>query len=428
MKKIIVMVAAVLVCWLTQTAVFAAEVETLVNKLVEKKVITPVEGQIILEDTKTNVAKQTAQGTADTLPAWVQSIKWKGDLRMRYQWEEKDKTPAGGDTTTTRRERARLRLRLGGEANVAPDWKAYWRIDSAGSPALDDPRSTNATFEKTSSAKAISIGQAYMTYKPVPEAALVLGKMDRGLAIWTPDDLLWDGDINPEGAALSLNTNIADGLSGWINASYLIMAEVGGGADPSIVCIQPGVDWDIMDNLAFKGSLNYYAANSIKGLAAASIVGSGGTNTYTSDGDYKYDYDCWGFSAQLGMNLQKDAEVRQLINYAGVFADYIQNPDPDQENTGYLVGTFFGDKSVKDKNQWKATLLYRSLGKDAWPDFLDDSDFLSGITDAKGYELILEYGLAKNVTFGLDYYASETIKAATKLEQSLLQADIVMKF
>jgi hypothetical protein len=350
---------------------------------------------------------------------------------VRYQTEEKDTITAARVTTTAKRERARLRFRLGGEADLVNGWKGFWRLDSAGSSALDDPRSSNATFEKTSSAKAISVGQAYMTYSPINEATLIMGKMERGLAIWTPDDLLWDSDINPEGAALALTTNFGTGLSGWLNVGYFILGEMSAGADPTMLSIQPGVNWDIAENMEFKSSVNYYKTNSLKNLISTGIVGSGVTNTYSTAGGYKhwlYDYDSWGFSAQLGINLQEDAEVNEIINYVALFGDYIQNPDPDEQNTGYLVGTFFGDKSVKEKGQWQVTALYRSLGKDAWPDFLNDSDFLGGITDAKGYELILSYGLAKNVTLALDYYLSETDKAATKLEQSLLQVDVVMKF
>jgi len=131
---------------------------------------------------------------------------------------------------------------------------------------------------------------------------------------------------------------------------------------------------------------------------------------------------------ELGINLQKDAEVDEMINYVKLFADYIQNPDPSEENSGFLYGIQFGDPKVKEPGAWQAKALYRKLEKDAWPDFLPDSDFLGGITDAKGYEFIIEYGLAKNIAIGLDYYKTQTVKALSKKEQDIIQIDMMMKF
>ncbi len=204
------------------------------------------------------------------------------------------------------------------------------------------------------------------------------------------------------------------------------------GADPSLLSIQPGLTWKINDNTVLKTSVNIYEFNSLKGLPVSNITGGSGTNsTSGSPAAYKYDYDSVGLSAELGLNLQKDPDSRELVNYLGFFGDYIHNPDPSTANTGYLFGTTFGDKKIKDAGMWQAKVLYRKMEKDAWVDFLSDSDFLGGDTNAKGYELIFNYGLAKNVEFGLDYYSSQTLTVASganKEKQSVLQVDCVLKF
>lgn len=86
-----------------------------------------------------------------------------------------------------------------------------------------------------------------------------------------------------------------------------------------------------------------------------------------------------------------------------------------------------GDKKVSGPGQWQIKGAYRSLGRDAWLDAFPDSDFYGGATDVKGYEGIFEYGLNKNVSFGLDYYRSKRI-VAVKAPESVLQTDINFKF
>ncbi len=192
MKKFfIILMSGMFLSMLVPAAGFAGEIAPLVNTLVQKDVLSPAEGQSLIKESEA------------ANPAWVQSIKFKGDLRVRYQTEKKDTTPPSGSTTSAKRERGRIRFRLGGSAKPTDDWKVYWRIDTGGTT---DPRSTNATMDNNFTEKSIVLGQAYAVYKPIDNAELVMGKIKRGLAIWTPDDLLWDGDVNPEGGAIALKT------------------------------------------------------------------------------------------------------------------------------------------------------------------------------------------------------------------------------
>ncbi|MBU1043102.1 MAG: putative porin [Candidatus Omnitrophica bacterium] len=403
---------------------FAGEVDLLVDKLVEKDVLTPVEAQILLDETKTAVAKEIAEGKSGTLPSWIQTMTFKGDLRLRYQSEEKD-TITSLSTTTAKRERARVRFRLGSEAKVTKGFKVNFGLASGGS----DPRSTNQTFQDNFASKEIMLDYAYATYALNNNIDIMGGKIELSKTLWLVSDLLWDGDINPEGVFVNSHLPLNSSTEIFLNTGYFILDEMSSGADPSMFTIQPGIKWEISDAVTLKTSINYYAFNSVEGLPYSNIVDGGGTNTTsTSPASFKYDYDSLGFTAELGMNLQEDAEVDEIINYVALFGDYTKNTDPDKNNVGYLAGIKFGDKKVKDPSTWQAKVLYRTLEKDAWVDFLPDSDFLGGITDAKGYEFIVNYALAKNVILGLDYYRTETDIAASKKEQDLVQVDLLFKF
>ena len=116
------------------------------------------------------------------------------------------------------------------------------------------------------------------------------------------------------------------------------------------------------------------------------------------------------------------------IPRAAVFGDYIQNVDSHvDERSGYAAGIKFGDEKVVGKGQWQWKYQYTRLGRDAFPDAFPDSDRLGGITDVRGHEAILEFGLSKNVVLGFDYYQDQRIKAA-KNEQKIVQLDLSVKF
>ena len=83
---------------------WAGEVDVLINKLVEKGILSQPEATHLLMDMQKegarekNVAKEIATEAAKEetktsmvqIPKWVDKIKLKGDLRFRYQDEDKD--------------------------------------------------------------------------------------------------------------------------------------------------------------------------------------------------------------------------------------------------------------------------------------------------------------------------------------------------
>ena len=428
--------------WLLATAVFlfmagqgtarCGEIDQLVDKLVEKDVLNPNEAKLLLSDTKADVAMQNAQGKNSALPTWVQTMKFKGDLRLRYQQEELDAT-TGSTTTTTKRERGRVRLRMGVDATVTKGWDVGFGISSGApvsSTVIDrDARSTNQTMENNFTGKPLYIDYMYARWSAASNVAVLGGKMKLADTMWLVDDLLWDSDINPEGVSIAATWQVwGEGIELFLNTGYFVIDEISGGAgnaDPSLLYIQPGAVVEINDALKLKAAVNLNYFNSVEGLLYSQINKGGGTNT-TSAGRFVYDYDSWGITTELGYALNDESSAP--VKYYALFGDYISNSDPADQNTGYLFGGKFGSKKVSDKGTWQFKAQYRQLEKDAWVDFLPDSDVIEGITDVKGTELIFDYAIAKNVTLGVDYYMSETMKATTKKEQNVLQIDCNLKF
>jgi hypothetical protein len=116
-----------------------------------------------------------------------------------------------------------------------------------------------------------------------------------------------------------------------------------------------------------------------------------------------------------------------------LFGQYVHSDADDAvgDDTGYLFGVKFGHKKLTKFAEWLTTYNYRRIERDAWPDFLPDSDFYGGATNVKGHELEFEFSLHKNVSLGLDYYHSQPIRlpaGATNRDQDLIQVDLLLKW
>lgn len=417
-KSWLVVLIGMLLCTFISSSVFAGEIDLLVRKLVEKGVITAGEAQQIITETKEEVKKELAKGESSSVPAWVQNTKLKGDFRMRYQRDRKR-------ATATQNEKTRFRMRLGTESEVNDQTKVYFGLASGSSA---DPRSTNQTLQDSFAKKSVYIDYAYAAYTPFTWAALSLGRMKN--PIYQTGDMLWDTDINPEGAAVQLTRTLNDKLNFFMNNAFFMLDDSaspnGTGADPSMFVVQPGIDWAINDKAKIKLAGAYYGFNSVKNQV---LDNTSATNTLSgpSTSLLNYDFDSWSVSSELGIKEPLAFVNIGFIPYFSVFGDYVENLDPTDLNKGYLAGFKFGHEKVSDWKQWQAKYIYRYIGKDAVLDIFPDSDAYGGYTDVKAHEYILTYGLSKNISLDLDYYQSDRIKSA-KNKEKLMQVDLNFKF
>ena len=133
-----------------------------------------------------------------------------GDMRVRYEYRAGETagnipvappaTGIAGENDWQERKRERYRLRLGIRGTLVDDWFFGLRLETS-----SNPRSTNITFGDDSNngpfAKTndgVYVGQAYFGYKGFRDITLTVGRMPNPLVTTL---MVWDGDINPEGAA-----------------------------------------------------------------------------------------------------------------------------------------------------------------------------------------------------------------------------------
>jgi hypothetical protein len=427
MKKLMLLAVGFMMLMSGQS--YAGEIDLLIQKLSEKGVITPAESQELLNDTKDSVKSSIAAGTLDSIPAWVQNIKMKGDLRVRYQLNEKE--------GSVDRMRARLRLRLGAETRMADSFFAAFGFATGarkvvGTDVMDaEPRSTNHTFTDMFSKPSLMVDYGFIEYAPSSMVKLDMGKIRQ--PIWNPTDILWDTDLNPDGAALALNYSALESkLNLFLINSYFILDELSAvKSDPGIYTVQPGVSYKVFSNVNLKAACAVYRPN-VKG---AVLDNKSSTNSTNSAGGLKYEYNSVNPSAEVVMTGVP------FVSMLGVFGDYVKSSEPDTKNKGYCFGTKFGAEKVAEIGQWQGKYMKRKLEKDSFIDTMPDSDSYGGKTKMERNEGVPGLWLARNTNIVFDWYYTRNIASSSnvfrsngapnsdsRLQEKILQVDIVSRF
>jgi hypothetical protein len=339
-----------------------------------------------------NVEKKVAAiETKSKKSEWTEKVRLKGDLRARYQYQDIDEG--------TDRSRGRIRYRLGVIAKPIDNWEVGAGLASGGA----DQRSTNQSFDGSFSTKNINLDYAYAQYKMGNGVKAIAGKFKRKKYLWAPTDIMWDGDINPEGLGINYSTKNAVG-SAFVNTGIWVLEENSRSEDDSYMSYgQLGQKWE---NGGWKGTLagtvySFSDINFVDDLSAHE-----GTNTDSKLSSFN-------LAGELGTKVGGGSWK--------VIGEYINN---FETNTADDTAWAAGMKYKKDK--WAFKYIYADIDANSVPDFLPDSDRFDGLTDVKGHEVEVKYALNKKVTLALDFYAMED--KATNINQEVLQADVIVKF
>lgn len=249
----------------------AGELDMLLDRLVEKEVLDPGEAQEIRAGAQEEVKKEISQQRHKTLPLWLQAMKLRGDVRLRYQFNDN-----GNAAVTQHRGRYRLRFFVDSKVNE----KVYMGFGFASGSGAD-PRSTNQTFADNNGKKNLYIDYVFAEYNASDNLAFTAGRTKNPL--WLTNDMLWDTDINLEG--LALRTSLpGDDWDLFANAGLAILGESASNKqDPHLIYVQPGVSWRHPDRKAdFRAAAALYSFNHVRGAEPLPHRPPGATNTITT--------------------------------------------------------------------------------------------------------------------------------------------------
>lgn len=348
---------------------------------------------------------------------WASRLAWKTDLRYRHEYVNPEE--AAADQT-----RHRIRARLGLTARINDSVSATVGLATNG--GSNDPRSTNQTLGEGSTRKGLSVDLAYVDWKPIRGFSMQFGKMPQP---WQKvSGLFFDNDITPEG----LSAKHASGPF-FASAFGYYLSERSTASDATLLGGQVGMTGSV-GGVDLLGALGYFDVGGAEGQVTTLSPGcapngaffggpQGNTNVTDAFGCARLanDFNMIDVIAQAEMTLAD----RPLV----LFAEYVQNREADDLDSGYELGFNFG--KAADPHTWELGYAYHVTEKDAQFGQFVDSDFGGGITDVDGGVFRFGYAPAKNwVLNGTWFLNNRFVDAtgATEQDYERYQLDLNFKF
>jgi hypothetical protein len=269
-----------------------------------------------------------SQAVAQAAP----TVRFNGDFRVRYEY-----TSAGNGALALGREVARLRAGI--IYPLREDIVVRARL-ATGDP--DDPNSTDVTLSSFVNDFAVSLDIASIEVNR-PHWGAMAGKFANPFQY---TELVWDGDVNPQGAAGRIILGDRAKVSGTLTGLFFIVdqqannrsSDMGGGQFS--VSAPFGTGWRVT------GSAGYYDYR-IRSLTTAG-TGDTRSNRLAPGGTaYLSDFDL--FDVVIGVDYAGLGERYPLR----VLGDYVHNSGATDLNSGWGADIFVG------RSQRKGDLRYR---------------------------------------------------------------------
>lgn len=357
-----------------QFAAMSARVNALEAENEELRELSAVQGIITVEDLAATNAEVASLKSQNKSTSWADTLKWTGDFRYRYEDIEEDNKDD--------RERNRIRARAHLAAKPSDTTQVGLGIATGG----DDPVSTNQTLGGGGSTKDVRLDLAYFKWTGLENTLVTAGKFKNPFYLVQKSGLIWDGDFNPEGVAMS-----------WANDMFFATAEynfIEGDSrndDDGIWGVQVGGKFKLGDNMKLTASAKYLDIPT-KGRDA--IYDDDFFGNSSVNGVYVYDYNLFNGSLDLSFSL-----FDMPVN---IYGDYVENDDADDLETGYLAGVKLG--KAKKQGSWQLQYQYEDLEADATLGLVTDSDFMGGGTDGEGHKFSGKYMIQDKWYVGATYF------------------------
>lgn len=377
----------------------------------------------------------------------------------------------------------RLRARLGMKAVISEEWTAGIRI---GTGSDNNPVSTTQNLGGGFAKKDIWLDQGYLSWKPMDELTLTGGRFANP---FMSTDMLYSNDLNFDGVAAIFDhkLNREWGVFGTVGAfpvDYTNDTSSSNGFDKEesdnkwLYGAQLGAKWAINSNNRLKGALAYYRFDDIQGQRSSPCEPWAGAPGCDSDGTraafmqkgnsvfllrditpnplnpsatpqpqfvgLASEFNLLDLNVVWDADLPQDFKLRSQGNYIHNLSydegdmrkrsagQIVNNLDSSGEiesgaNAWMVQFTLGNALDLKRKGDWNLFAGYKYIQPDALPDGFNDSSFHLGGTNAKGYFMGGNYGLAKNVSATGRWMSTEAVYGAP-FDIDVLQLEINTRF
>ena len=387
------------------------------------------------------------------------------------------------NTREDRTNQFRLRARLGMKAVISPEWTAGIRI---GTGSDNNPVSTTQNLGGGFAKKDIWLDQGYLNWKPTDELTLTGGRFANP---FMSTDMLYSNDLNFDGVAAIFDHKLNRdwGVFGTVGAfpvDYTNDTSTSNGFDKEesdnkwLYGAQIGAKWAINSNNRLKGALAYYRFDDIQGQRSSPCepwAGAPGCDTdgsraaFMQKGNSVFllrditpnpanptttpqpqfvglasEFNLLDLNLVWDADLPEDFKLRSQGNYihnlgyeegdmrkrseGQIVNNLNSNGEIESGANAWMVQFTLGNAlDLKKQGDWNMFAGYKYIQPDALPDGFNDSSFHLGGTNAKGYFLGGNYGLAKNVYATGRWLSTEAVYGAP-FDIDVLQLEINTRF
>jgi hypothetical protein len=362
------------------------------------------------EETKDSVATVASD-------SWSDRIRLQGDFRYRYETIDVENSAF--------RRRNRIRARANIQADLADDVEVGFGLASGG----EDPVSSNQTLGGGGSSKDVVLDLAYADWQLADGLHVLAGKYKNPWLRVGGQPLMFDGDWRPEGLALSYKRDwfFLNAVGSWFesdtgksNDNYSWGAQIGAAGEFGGARLRGGIAYY---SIKTKGeSTTFGDPGDPADYFGNTAVEAGGLpcgSTPDTDCFYLYDYLLTEVFAEATFNIGDWP--------AAVYLDFVNNSDPSANNTGWAIGTKFGQ--AKALGDIEFSYYYADKEADSTFGLVTDSDFAGGGTDNKGHFIKVNFGINESLSIGAEYIINEIdIVAGSKQDYNRLMIDAQWKW
>jgi hypothetical protein len=459
-------------------AVRVPYVPQIVKDEISKQVAEAVKPGVVADVVKE--AKEEKWGVPAALPEWLTHTRVTGSVLLReedvlygkgnqiqppYYYNYNIVNAAGGidragpsGLLDVSEDRIRFRgaARLAIESDLSDSIKAGIRLSTGNTSDLVSP---SQTLDGTPP-YSFGIDNLYVRFdernaQKFPWLSVVAGRFT---SPWlSPTDLIFHKELNFNGVAftgrLGLGDHSAEQSHLFMTVGVMPIQEIAlSTSDKWLYAAQAGANIRFSDNqrlqfavalydyLGYEGRENAPNGSTLLDYTAPQFFRTGNTlfdirndndpttNLFALASKFRLVNIAATYSALVGrysLRVGADAVKNVGFNEAEIFARTGQLVTP--RTKGYQGDISFGYPSVMSAGAWRALIGYRYLQRDAVIDAYTDSDFHFGGTDAQGYYITADYGLANRVWMRLRYLSSNQIDLAPYAVDTI-QLDLNTRF
>ncbi len=350
-----------------KTAAKIDRVEAAINQL-GSPVITP-SSKFIPND------ESGSSAISISLPS---ALDISGDIRLRYEANF-------GGRDARNRDRGVVRARLRGSYAVT-DWLSAGGQLTTGD--ADDPNSSDITLSNFNDDLSVSLDQAWLQIK-TDKVELAGGKIPQP---FVRTDMVWDGDVYPQGASASYATNFG-AASFKASALYFMIDESVGGLDSRMIGGQMTLKIPVNAELKVDIAASYYDYR-LKSIISGN-AGDFRSNRF-ANGGYLSDFNLLDILGSATWNGLGNRWPMKLT------ADYVRNLGATTKaDTGLLMSLLAG--RTTHRGDWQLGYGYAQTGIDAvFAAFSEDNTMLA--TNYVQHNLSVDYVIRPHLILGGTFY------------------------